>query len=363
MGTFISKPSYVDFGFEASTKKVKFNHNYTTLTVASKPSWVSSATITYGSTKGEIEMSVGLDATQKQLDGLIEITANDGATDFTHYIRVIYSFDSEHISLGDVVDVVIEKAGETSFIARGDRRRMILVGKRWLQDNRQASGSSIRFAELAVENGKAYPPADYIDYMGAYVVSSDGYLKPLFVNNNINIASSALKDSDNLFLLDQNGLVISSYGLTDRPTNENPFTYYGTTVSELGTDTRVGLYYNVRGGELSSNGLYRYDTNGRCFVLDGVSDDFIVVKYASDPIIRDSMGIESGGIRVHKNYQEALEKFIYKELIDQNRNVPLNEKMRAERDYKLASRRASAREFKGGEILQALRSRKGNFSR
>ena len=362
MGTFTSKPTYIDFGFEASTKKARFNHNYTTLTVASYPSWISAVSIDYDSTKGTLTASVGLDATKKQLDGVIEITANDGATDFTHYVRVVYSYDSEHISLSNVVDNVMLLAAENSYITERDRTGAKLVAKRWVQDNGVASGTDIKFAELKVDGNKIYPPADFKDYMALYSVSDDGFLRPLYKNENINNASSYLTDQDELLLLDQNGIVLSGYGLTTRPNNENPYTYYGTTMSQLGTDERAGLYYNIRGGEYSSNGIYTYDRDRRVFVVDGVSDNFLVLKYISDPIIRDKMNIDSGGIRVHNDYLEALEKYIYKELLETKMSVPDSVKRRATQQYKLAMKRSHGRFVKADEILQALKGRNRYFT-
>lgn len=363
MATFISKPSYIDFGLEASTKKAKIYHEYVTVTVGTYPAWISEVSLEeVSSNRIILTATVGADATKKDLDGVISLTCNDGVDDFTHYVRAVYSYDSESVPVLSVIDDAILMAGDDSHITSRDRKRGRLIAKRWLQDNGRACGQDIKFAELAVEGHRLYPPADFIDYMALYRVSDDGFLYPLYVNENINIASSNLKDENDLFLLDQNGIVLSSYGLTEQPLNQNPYTYYGTTTSELGTNERVGLYYNVRGGELSSNGLYRYDAEERCFVLDGVSDDFLVLKYISDPIVRDKMNIGSGGLRVHKNYQEALEAYIYKELISKSRDVPANEKARALKEYKLALKRSHARDFKAGELLQALRGNNAYFS-
>jgi hypothetical protein len=356
MSKFIWKPDVIDFGYEPSVKTAKFIHQGTTISVLGYPTWIESVTLNYtaytsGEPKiGSLTATVRTDATRHQEAGLITIQCD--AEDYL--IPVVYYYDSEHIPILDVIDSILTLSGEEGYIGPRDRVKAILAAKRWLQDNSGITGTNVRFAELNVSGNKIYCPGDFVDYVGLYVVSTDGYLAPLYLNKNINIGQESLQDEDSFYLLDDAGYVIGAYGLTPRVDNSVPYTYYGVDLNALSLSEGQQIY-QIKPGEISANGMYRYDAANREFIVDGLNIEKVVLEYVSDPILRHKLKMDMGEIRVHKNYQEALENNIYYKLVEINRHVPAYEKARALKAYKMALKRANMRKLSINELIQVLR--------
>ena len=354
MSKFIFKPRIVDFGHEPSTKTVKFVHECASITVVSKPEWVSSVTLNYSAyttgapLSGSLTTIVSPDSAVRRYSGYIELLCDAD----TVFIPTIYAYDSEHIPLNTVIDGLILSNGDSSYIGERDRVRATLIAMRWLQDNNSAAGTNIRFSELAVgDDSKVYPPADFMDYIGVYTYSADGYLLPLFVNDNINLGESYVEDENQLIVVDDNGYAISTYA-TPRPDNSTTYSYYGANIDTMGGRT----HYNIRRGEVSYNGIYRYDKANRCFQINGAPTTMVVVEYISDPILRYKLNLDIGGLCVHKHYQATLQAYIYSELISNNRYVPMGVKRDAENKYKRMYLLAKRRSLKLNELIQIIRA-------
>lgn len=358
--SFTYKPSYVDFGHEPSVKKVKFVHDHDSIAVSDKPVWIDSVSIADVSGKGTITLTVGVDSAERRYDGFVTITGTTGAVTTDYIIQVVYSYDSNHIPLVNVVDNVILMGEDTSHVTKRDRLKCMLAGKRWLQDNNHAYDMDVRFAEVFVDGNKAYPPGDFVDYYAVYVVTTDGYLRPVYKNDNINISEGYIKDNDGLYVLDQNGIVTGAYGTT-RPLNVPPSTYYDSDTTITGGSLNR-TYYNVQGGELSGNGMYTYDRINKVFMLNGIDDSFVVIQYRSDPLLRDKLNMDTGGIKVHTDFQDTLEAYIYHKVIERAVNVTNGEKARALKAYSLAYQRAIAKKRNIPELIQALRGNKRYFT-
>lgn len=356
MSKFIFKPSYVDFGSEPSTQTVKFIHEAAEITLVSKPDWVNSVSIFYEPHDGgvpfigTITATVSSDVAVRQYSGSI-IIDSDGEN---YIIPCIYSYDSEHISLNRVIDSLLFRLGDDAYIGGRDRHKMLMVAKKWMLDNHIGRATNLRFAELPVtDSAYVYLPSDYVDYVGMYSYSTDGYLLPLYVNNNMNTSEGYLTDENNFFVLDDNGFVVATYGDTPRPSNSHPYTYYNANVGV--NYPTLGKQITVARGEISTNGMYRYEPTNKRFLVNGLSTSKVILQYVSDPILRDRLKIDVGGLCIHKSYMDSLENFIYWRLIDTNRNVPLYEKQRAKREYYSSWADARLRKIKLNELIQVIR--------
>jgi hypothetical protein len=355
MSKFIFKPSYIDFGFEPSTQMAKFIHEGASITLVEKPIWVDSVSISYTPYEdgpplmGSVTATVASDVAARQYSGSIIIACD--AEEFV--IPCVYSYDSEHIAINRVIDSLLWKVGEDSFIGERDRQKMLMVAKQWMMENNGRS-TNLRFTELPIEDvAYVYTPSDFVDYIGLYTYTVDGYLLPLYVNNNINIAEGQLKDEDGSFVLDDNGFVIATNGVTPRPTNAGEYTYYNTNIKA--TLPSLGKQLTVANGEVSTNGLYRYEPTNKRFLVNGLATDRVILQYVSDPILRDKLKMDIGGLCIHKHYRETLERYIYWMLVDNNRNVPLYDKQRARREYYSAVADARIRKIKLTELIQVIR--------
>lgn len=358
MSDFSHKPLFVDFGGDPREQKIKFVHSCTVVEVYEQPSWVEVVDLDYEShsagtfhSQGSLLIRPIPGVNGTQYSDVITLSC-DGAL---YYIPVVYSYDSTSVLVSDVVNNILMRASDVSPIGERDRMKAISVAKRWIQDNSGVSGTNIRFEEHVVENGIVEGPGDMVAPLGVYVVSDDGYLAPLYYNDNINIGNSPLQDDEGLYITDDTGSVIMAYGLTSRTNNDEPYTYYGTDLATKWSGFRN--HYKVKEGEVSLNGMVRFDPSSNDFVITGPAIKSVVIKYLCDPILRNRLGLDDGELRVHKHYQEPLEAFIYYSLIEMNSAVPYNEKRRALQAYKLAKMRASVRNTNWDELIQVLRGR------
>lgn len=355
MAIFAFKPTLVDFGHEPSIKVVQFVHQCSSIVITDKPSWIETAEISFNpytsapSRPGKITLEVGYDVAEPQLGGIITVLCN-GTDEF--YIPCVYSFDSVNIPILDVIDNSLFSQGQLSYVGPRDRPRAILAATRWLQDNSGASGTNVRVGEIVNDDGFAYMPSDFVDLIAAYSVSEDGFLLPLYVNNNINTASGPVADDNGYYMLDDNGYVVAASGLTPRVDDSNGYTVYGANIPSLVGTPKI--QYRIKPGLISVNGAYKFDRNNRRLETTGVSGN-IVIEYRCDPLLRYKMKHEYGKLMVHKSYQEVLEAFIYYALIEKNATVSYTEKRRAKREYVLAYKRARLKSLNLNEIIQALR--------
>jgi hypothetical protein len=354
MSKIIFKPSLVDMGSMPCVKAIKFIHSCTNITLVNKPAWVYDVAINYepntsaNKVFGSLSIEVSPDSAVPSASGYLEFNC-DGETVL---LPCIYSYDSEHIKVNDLIDSLFISNGDQSFIHNGDRPRAMLIALRWLQDNNGASSTNIRLVELPIDSlGLVNIPSDYVDYIGVHAFNEEGYLLPLMLNTSINISGSHLQDSDDLFVTDDNGYVISTTA-TPRVANEkSKYRYLGIDIDNIGTRN----HYNIKRGTVSTNGMYRYDPVMRQFHITGVKNTFVVLEYISDPLIRYRLRMETGSLSVHKHYQATLQAYIYSELIANNRNVPANAKMMAENKYKRAYMLANRRKLKLNELIQIIR--------
>lgn len=365
---FIFKPSYVDMGFEPSTKIVHFAHTYDSFIIESYPSWLAEEPVLnyspndFGTLQtgiGSISITVGYDIGERKYSGIIEIKASSETDPIINYfIPVIYSYDSEHIPISQVVDSVILASGEEGYVRNSDREKALLAAKRWLQDNPRASGKHIRFSERVVEDGRVSVPSDFVDYIGLYTYTDDGFLKPLYVNNDMNVADGYLLDTDNQYILDSNGFAISVTGLTPKPDNDGtfslPYTGLYPDINSCNNGTFVRTK-NIKSGKLSYNGMYRYMPQEKEFIVSNVNTDNLVLQYISDPVLADKMKLDLGDLSVHKIYQDALESYIKYKIVNENRGIRLYDKDRARQEYKLAYKRCERRKLKMSELIQLIR--------
>lgn len=352
--------SYVVFESSIPQKKIAFYSDFPEdLVIDSAPSWIESSSVEYTSSgeiiKGYIILNAYADATGETMLGEVVVSSSSDVTGYSLTIPAIYPFDTQHIKLTEAVNVAVQLAGDNSYISRRDKGTALLAAKRWLQDTPHACNGNLRMAELPIEDGKVYVPPDFMSFVSAYRVTSDGWLVPIYQNDGYNTSNGYLQDDNRMTITDSMGYVIGTEGLTPRPDNTSPYTYLGDTWEDKEDS---GVYY-IKGGIINFNGFIKYDEVNSYFVVDGIGDDAIVIEYISDPIVRASKKLDEYGLRVHKNFQEPLEKYIYWRLIEMNRSVPLSTKLSARKEYSLAMRRA--RPSNVNSIVQALRGRnKGN---
>jgi hypothetical protein len=149
-------------------------------------------------------------------------------------------------------------------------------------------------------------------------------LVPIFINKGINTALTMMQEG-NTFVYDNEGNVVRTP--TKDLTNDNRY---------LKVETKYANQMSTQGQAVFNDNQARIsfgsDMQGMSVVLEYYSDGLFAWTL-TDAEIRDR---KLKPIRIHKDLQEVLIKYVYQEIIGYRRSdiVPANEKQRAKQEYK-----------------------------
>lgn len=207
----------------------------------------------------------------------------------------------------------------------------------------------VQSRELALNNGWYLDlPEDYIRYVRISGVTDCGKLLPLFVDNKMSSASSYLKDNNDVLLLDDNDVPLLGTGTgigntTDScsipiiPTTQ--YNSYANTYGGCGSD--YGRNYNLKSGVKSVHGQYKLDKENKIIQISDSPFENFVLEYVADI----TTYIPFKDIEVDRIYKEVLKNYVFWKITSRRRNVPMNEKISLEQEYR--------RSLKDAQLLTA----------
>jgi len=232
---------------------------------------------------------------------------------------------SNYTNISQIVENYMIQRGEddySKYAERGQVRHWALLGYRELQSDILGE---VKQTELAItSNPYVELPADYLDYTFIGVKGDDCKLHPMGQRENmyfgtcIPSAAGTIDDLPWLYLVGGRG---GSYGV---PTGRN---------------------------SNNANGEYRIDKeNNRIEISSNINGSSIVLEYIADASL-------NADPTLHKYAEMALYAYIYYRLISRKTSVPMNEKVRAEREWIKEKKKARRRlnSFTTEEVLEALR--------
>ena len=220
-------------------------------------------------------------------------------------------------------------------------------------------------------------PDDFVDLIKIGVVDSDGILRVLIQNKNINI-SRRLKTTTDFNNADQNVLETSTPNTLNSESEAGPLGTDGgghpdntiadtindrsaTTGANSGNDFEYHVFENYLyqggmgrmygAGGAHMRGQYRVNFDEARIELDTESAiSEVVIEYVSDEA-------RSTNPIVHVYAEAALRAYIYYKLVERKSNVPMAEKSRARQEYYNERRKAKARlsNFSKAEALSTIR--------
>jgi len=224
--------------------------------------------------------------------------------------------------------------------------------------------SRVRSIKLSIEsNDTVTLPDDYVDVIKVGIVDSDGILRPMAQNKNINYSRKYDLQSDGTTTestSDSQGgpLDISNNFILDR-VDDKTATSGGSTPDSGDLDYYmfenylyqggVGRMYGVGGGMRVGDYRVNLDQN-RLEIETNSGRSDVVLEYIADEA-------RSTNPVVHVYAEEALRCYIYYKLCERKSNVPANEKGRARSEYYNERRKAKARlgNFTKDEALRVIR--------
>ena len=246
--------------------------------------------------------------------------------------------------VSNVSDVVIR-----NFALRGIREIGFDIGKK------------TKSIKLTVEsNDTVTLPDDYVDVSKLGIIGSDGIIRSLIHNGNLNYSRKYEEDSsgnatNETYNSEDEPLNIEANIIKDREDDK-------TSTSSSETDDfnafifenyifqgGTGRLYGIGGGAAAGEYRINLDQN-RIEIASNSSFTQIVIEYIADEA-------RATDPEVHVYAEEALRCYIYYKLCERKTSVPANEKGRARSEYYNERRKANARlsHFTKDEALKTIR--------
>ena len=220
--------------------------------------------------------------------------------------------------------------------------------------------------DVNTTNNTVALPDDFVDLVKVGTVGSDGILRVLNQNKNLNYSRRIVQvaDSDGVDQdttdksdSDEGPLDIDDNLILNREDNKGSTTGSSTAADEYdfyifenyAYQGGLGRLYGTGGGH--AQGEYRLNLDQNRLEVDtasGVSE--VVLEYVSDEA-------RSTNPVIHVYAEEALRSYLYYKLCERKSTVPANEKARARSEYYNERRKAKARlsNFSKTEALKTIR--------
>ena len=216
-------------------------------------------------------------------------------------------------------------------------------------------GKKIRSIKLDVESNDTITlPDDYVDVSKIGIIGSDGIIRALTHNGNLNYSqkytAKLITNESNQGPLNIEGNLILDREDDKTSTTSSSADDLNAYVFENYTfQGGTGRLYGVGGG--ASVGEYRINLDqNRIEIASNDSFSQVVIEYVADEA-------RSTDPEVHVYAEEALRCYIYYKLCERKSSVPANEKARARTEYYNERRKANARlsHFTKNEALKTIR--------
>lgn len=260
------------------------------------------------------------------------------------------------VSLRQVIDDFIITMDSDDYISNVSDVAIRNIALRGIREFGFDVSSRVRSLKRTIaSNNTIILPEDYVDLIKIGVVGSDGVLRVLGENKNINYSrtiDSGTNDSG------AGPLNISSNLITDRVDSKT-----ATSGSDVGDQDYdyfifenymfqggIGRLYGLGGGKLA--GEYRINLDQNRIEIDtSNSSTEVVIEYVADEA-------RSTNPVIHVYAEEALRSYMYYKLCERKSTVPANEKARARSEYYNERRKAKARmsNFSKEEALKTIRN-------
>jgi hypothetical protein len=185
-------------------------------------------------------------------------------------------------------------------------------------------------------------PHDFIKLLGVSEFSDCGRLTPIGMSTSILSANQYLLDNDEVQLLDQNDVPLLGTGDADIERdctlydlgNDVPYTRYLYGTAYYSNLASLSRYMNIN-DSFAEGVQYRLDVNNNKIQFTGRNPGEVILDYSYNPLLSEG---EMKDLEIHRLFADALEKYIYYQIVATKRNnvVPEVEKRRAYKAYKEA---------------------------
>ena len=237
----------------------------------------------------------------------------------------------QYKSLKDIVNTLELKYSDSDHILKNVRRTSILLyAKEAISEYNKQVFNDVKAIEITVPEKLYFElPHNFVGYVrcsiAVYDENTNSYrLKPLDVNNNINIAEGYLQDHEAEILFDEQGGILTADALN---TYNKPYKKY------LIEPTGLKGNRSLDTSKFSKYGEFKIDERrGQISFSSDLYDQEIVLEYVSDGLEFDTYG--ENAITVHKEVVPLINAYVYFSCVEGRNNVSNSEKERARRRLK-----------------------------
>ena len=261
------------------------------------------------------------------------------------------------VSLRQLIDDFIVTMDSDDYISNVSDTAIRNIALRGIREFGFDVSSRVRSIKRTIQsNNTVILPEDYVDLVKIGVVDSDGILRVLGQNKNLNYSrklttEGATTDSE------AGPLNLTSNIIKDRKDDKNATAGSNSGNGDLDHfifenylfQGGIGRLYGLGGGHLAGEYRINLDQNRIEIDTDSGSSE-IVLEYIADEA-------RSTNPVIHVYAEEALRSYMYYKLCERKSTVPANEKARARREYYNDRRLAKARlsNFSKDEALKTIR--------
>ncbi|MFJ1491849.1 hypothetical protein [Capnocytophaga canis] len=242
----------------------------------------------------------------------------------------------QYIPLSDVINSFMAEIhlDNDHFLKNKPRSLFLLHAKRGVKELSIDMPSQLKGLELEIGSDLQFiMPQDFLDWVRVSVVSEQGELLPLDLNTNSHLATSYLQDNDGNILFTNAGDVLEADGNNAYNIPMKNKTYEGSLCTPK---------FNLNTSYFSKYGMFAVDKSRGVFLFDSnLAGKSIVIEYISDGLEWENLKEEE--IKIHKYYEQPLIAWIYWKMIERDKNIPMNEKLRAEKQFNGAKQKSFSR--------------------
>lgn len=261
------------------------------------------------------------------------------------------------VSLRQIIDDFIITMDGDDYVSNASDVAIRNIALRGIREFGFDVSSRVRSMKRTIESNNTITlPEDYVDLVKIGVVDSDGIIRVLGQNKNINYSRKIL-GSGQESMSSQGPLNIDSNLILDREDAKGATAGNSADGGDLDYyifenymfQGGMGRVYGTGGGH--TVGEYRINLDQNRIEIDTQSDiTEVVLEYVADEA-------RSTNPVIHVYAEEALRSYIYYKLCERKSTVPANEKARARREYYNDRRLAKSRlsNFSKEEALKTIR--------
>lgn len=256
------------------------------------------------------------------------------------------------IPLSEVINDFLLMHKDDDYVNNVDETQVRVYAKRGLRELGFDVTNRVKSILLTLDKStmSVALPDDYVNYTRIGTIGNDGLFYVFGENPNITAMQRYTED------VNGDPVDSNSDGVYDRTDAKTIVTGTDLPYAEQFYSSRDANYVNAGGGIYGYGGAHRQayfrvnKEQNRIEISSRADFEEIAIEYLADEA-------RANNPSVHVYAVDALDKYIYSELVKRSAYVPYNEKIRAERDYLSALKLANSRmkSFTKDEALAANR--------